>query len=194
MWTYLSSVFLASVVCSVWTYNGWAFLMYGPTMGGHFSICFMFQAACCWGPIYIHWSSMGGPNMVRHFQSPFHACVASLGVILEVGVAWTDSVWTKVVGFAEQFEQNLKGKVPLHFLYLSVSLRCLTFGLFANGRVPICSKIINLQMCYIPTAGCSPGGVCLTTKMVHTLIAMGSAALAAAVPYPAKATQIFCKG
>ena len=31
-------------------------------------------------------------------------------------------------------------------------------------------------------------------KTLHTLVGMGSAALAAAVPYPGKATEIFRKG
>ena len=35
---------------------------------------------------------------------------------------------------------------------------------------------------------------CLDTQIMHTLIGMGSAALAAAVPYPGKATRISCKG
>ena len=41
--------------------------------------------------------------------------------------------------------------------------------MFSRSRVPICSKIINLQMCYVPTVACSAGAVCLSVAKIINL-------------------------
>ena len=73
-----------------------------------------------------------------------------------------------------------------------VSFRCrLSYGVRA---APLCA-IACINICvHVKNLKHGQPYHCLDTQIMHTLIGMGSAALAAAVPYPGKATRISCKG
>ena len=79
------------------------------------------------------------------------------------------------------------------FFSLPVNFQCrLSYGVCA---APICNHLQSFAICArIKDNNGSHTTVWTYMKTLHTLIEMGSAALAAAVPYTGKAIQISCMG